>query len=180
MLQSIVCRSQPSLPFCNTIVVLPQRAQVRPSTLCFGHPLLCIRSCYQRQQDLTSKNGVYKVTFFDENYSFYFQDFPSKLPNSWILARAYSILSGVLDSRRVRFSKRYHDAPNTATKILSDKTMILFSHFIFAVPSYHLVLLALEFIHNFNFPLPFCSLHSLFVFQLYSSTANLIMVHIIL
>jgi hypothetical protein len=128
----------------------------------------------------TSKNGVYKVTFFDENYSFYFQDFPSKLPNSWILARAYSILSGVLDSRRVRFSKRYHDAPNTATKILSDKTMILFSHFIFAVPSYHLVLLALEFIHNFNFPLPFCSLHSLFVFQLYSSTANLIMVHIIL
>ena len=128
----------------------------------------------------TSKNGVYKVTFFDENYSFYFQDFPSKLPNSWILARAYSILSGVLDSRRVRFSKRYHDAPNTATKILSDKTMILFSHFIFAVPSYHLVLLALEFIHNFNFPLPFCSLHPLFVFQLYSSTANLIMVHIIL
>jgi hypothetical protein len=128
----------------------------------------------------SSKNGVYKVTFFDENYSFYFQDFPSKLPNSWILARAYSILSGVLDSRRVRFSKRYHDAPNTATKILSDKTMILFSHFIFAVPSYHLVLLALEFIHNFNFPLPFCSLHSLFVFQLYSSTANLIMVHIIL
>ena len=120
------------------------------------------------------------MTFFDENYSFYFQDFPSKLPNSWILARAYSILSGVLDSRRVRFSKRYHDAPNTATKILSDKTMILFSHFIFAVPSYHLVLLALEFIHNFNFPLPFCSLHSLFVFQLYSSTANLIMVHIIL
>ena len=107
-----------------------------------------------------SKNGVYKVTFFDENYSFYFQDFPSKLPNSWILARAYSILSGVLDSRRVRFSKRYHDAPNTATKILSDKTMILFSHFIFAVPSYHLVLLALEFIHNFNFPLPFFCLYS--------------------